>query len=612
MSSSLPSKDEITSLFYDEDNITVHDIRHIIECRIFKQNNSWKAYDKSLKYCFEALNIISDLIKLQIFYNESNEFASLNNNIDDILKHEIQFNIDTLDTHIPQVNSIKDLFNDVSYQQWRYKDIAFKAIQKCNKLLFGVDSLATSLTEIRKFIDNNMNDILMDSMTLLTEIWFYIVLKLKWFKLQVISSFIKSKCLLINFELNLILDYLSYSNIYENDIKFKSEVSDNLQRTVTSFNGFISELIDNTNKSIENKDEMLFNESFKLFLNIETMYNHFNFKWLIPEEAQNNQVSPLFIDEAAFNPYSNFNLKDFKQLEHISQYVNNMIDMSPDTETETELESPSYSPVAGIMEHSIKEQQQQPILYPFQIKSSMNCTGSSYRYITNQLPRLLNAFNNVKQLEYDIGNSSNLLLRDGKDKLNISGSSFIKRESNSYPKERSQSMSSSLSTSSTLCSNTWYPPSPSVRSTYNDNSSTSKIYNNSNNSNIENIDIDFNGKPINSTRKSSTKSLPKGSNLYLLNSFSAGIKNSPVTSTPILNKSHILKNELQMLMSMEEKVSIMNSKIIPERMKFVNSTINSTTSNISGFHNSLLNNLYGVNNVKSSSDIRNKLRSPKQ
>lgn len=605
MSNSLLPKDDITSLFYDENEISIHDIKDVIENQISQQDNTWKAYTTSLNYCFEALSMISDLIKLQMFYNESYEFVSLNNDIDNIFNNRNEFHTGTSDTHIPQVSSIKELFDDVSYRQWKYKDIALKSIQKSNKLLLGLDSLITSLTEIRKFIDNNMDDLLRDSMTLLTEIWFYMMVKLKWFKLQIISSFIKAKCLLINFELNLVLDYLSQSDIYDNNVKFKSEAIDKLKHTITSFNTFIWDLLGNIDKAIENKDEILYNESFKSFLGIETMYNHINFKWLIPEEIQRDGNNPFFIDDVSSNSYLNSDLKDVKQLEHISQYVNSMIDLIPDTETETELESPSHSPMRRTMLHSIKEQQQQQGSNPRStpITSPMNYSGSSYRSISHQLPHLLNAFNNVKQLEHDIETSSNLLLRNKKDNLNAINSTFTKTESNPNSKERSHSISSSLSTSSTLYSTTGHPSSSLPKMAFNDNPSRTQAYNNNNTRNIS-IDINSDDNLTKSAGNFSAQFPSKGSSIFLSNPLSMGIANSPVTSSSLLSKSEILKHDLQMLMSIENQTPIINSKMLPDRNRFADPTIINTTSNISGFHSTLLNNLYGINRAKYSSELR--------
>lgn len=605
---SLP-KDDLTSLFQDnEDDITVFDIQGVIENRISKQNNNWKAYIPSLNYCYEALNILSDLIKLQILYNKSNEFISLNNIINNIFNHDL--NIDTFDTHILQVDSIKDLFNDSSYQQWSHKDIALRAVQKCNKLLFELDTLTKSLADIRVFIGNNMDDLPRDSMTLLTEVWFYLISKLNWFKLQIIFTFVKSKCVLINFELTLILNYISHSDLYENDLQFKSDVMDRLRRTIISFDGLISDLLKNIDRSIKNKDETLYNESFKSFLDIETMYNHTNFRWLIPEETPNEEPDPLFIDDGSFNPYLNSDLRNVKQLKHVSKYVNNMFDLIPGTEAEIELEGLSHSPIGGAMLHSMKEQQRQANPHPTQTKHTMDCSASSFGYITHQLPNLLNAFSNVKQLEYDIETSPNLLSRDERDKINISGGSFIKRELNLVRKERSQSISSSLSTSSTLFSNTGSPSLPPIRSPYNDNFCATKTYNTDNFNNIENININSNGKTINSSRRYSAKFLSKGLGLYFSNPLLASINSSSIPSTSIVNKSQIWKNDFQMLTLMDENFSFINNKISSDRIKFANSMLNHTTSNISGFHSTLLNNIYGINGVKSSRDIRSKLKSP--
>ncbi|CAL9727606.1 mitochondrial distribution and morphology protein 36 [Monosporozyma unispora] len=610
MSNTSSSGDGITSLFQDE-NINVNDLQDVIENQITKPGENWKSYKMSLSYCYESLNIISDLLKLQMFYNDSIEFQSLNGYIEEKFIRNVELNGNMIN-HISHVTKLIELRDDVSYDQWKYKENALKTIQKCNKMLIGLDSLTINLTDIREFIDNNMDELLRDSMTLLAEIWFYLVVQFKWFKIQIVSTFIKSKCLLINFELHLVLDYLMNSDYYEGNAIFKREVSEKLQNTILSFNSYISDLIKNINHAIEIKDENLYNESFTSFLDIEVMYNHLNFEWLIPEE-ENEDANKSLSDETTTKHYLNSDPKDIQNLEHISQYVDNMIELIPESETET----PVHSPRRREQLYPTNNRNNTPMLQGLTAPMS----------ITRELPHLLNAFNNVKRLENDIEASSKLIQRPEKDELiyrNVSPSNVR----TPTLKKRSQSMSSSVSTSSTLYSNPGFPSSSSTTATTSIIVPTAKM----------NDDNDINFKNMYSsmtpTRETANKKLgaayriPNGPTttttttttttpsqmsmsqpgLTLTNPLSVCVTNPLSMSTSMATQSQVLMNDLKKLMLMQEQLSVMNNKTIPTKKSFSNSPLNSAPHGI-GFHSVLLNNLYGISGVRTQTDINRNLRS---
>lgn len=605
---SLTTGDPITSLFHNG-NIKVEEVQDVIENKISKEKTYWKSHAMSLNYCYESLNIMSDLIKLQLFYKDSTDFMILNK----FIQEKFRKNGARLD-HINSIpffatTTLIQLSEDNTYNEWKYKDNALKSIQKCNKLLIGLESLSINLSDIRHFLNNNMNDLLRDSMTLLVEIWLYLINQFKWFKIKILSTFIRSKCLLINFELQLILDYLVGSKYHEKDPVFKVDVKDKLLNTINSFNHFISDLLQNLDQAIVRKDETSFNESFSSFLDIEVMYTNINFTWLNPKEDQNTMSIDL--EEESSKHYLDTDPKDIRDLEHISQYVDNMIELIPEAETQTPLNSPRSR---INVPNSLQQQQR------MQPQTSRYGQQPASVTITRELPHLLNAFNNVKRLESDIEASSRLFRQGEIDDFNLPHAQTPKIET-PRTKRRSQSISSSVSTSSTLYSNSGYHSSSASSSIITASASTIAPTSNTN----DDTDINFKNMyssmtPITtpaknklasayrippSTLSTSTKSsqmFMSQPGLAMPNSLSVCATNPLTVSTSMANQSQLLKNDLMKLMSIEEHPSIPNKK------SFTNSMI-PPGSRVTGFHSVLLNNLYGIGTIRGKNDLPHYSRS---
>lgn len=563
------SGDKITSLFHNG-IVNVDDIQDVIENQITTTHeNHWKAYNISLSHCYNSLNILSDLVKLQIFFKESTDFTSLNNYIDERFVRNLESS-DNIINNISSITTLTELRDDVTYSQWKYKDNSLKCIQKCNKLLIGLDTLTINLNDIREFIDNNMDELLRDSMTLLAELWLYLITQFKWFKMQVISTFIRSKCLLVNFELHLVLDYLMNSNFYDRNQSFKREVSNKLQNTILSFNSYISDLIKNMNHSIEIKNENLFNESFTSFLDIETMYNNLNFEWLIPEGGNMNKSVE---EKTATSHYLNSDPKDIKNLEHISQYVDNMIELIPDSET------PLHSPRITTRDQLYQTNNHNNNSVPHSMTTSMS--------ITRELPHLLNAFNNVKRLENDIEASSRIISRNEREEYNYARSISPSKTQTPHLKRRSQSMSSSVSASSTLYSSPDFVTSTTISAKTNDD----------NDNNFKNVYSSMTlPKETGNKKLAAAYRIPSDPAPQMFMS-QPGLTLSP----PIASQSQVLKNDLRKLMSMQEQLPITNNKAIPSKSSFGNLPLN-VTPHVTGFHSVLLNNLYGIGSIRSQSN----------
>lgn len=616
--------DNVISLFQCDD-IEMGKVQNLIKDQIsLNKDNTWKAHGLSLNYCLESLNIVSDLCKLQIYFNDSVELSTLDYYVN------VKFEVDHISCDLykeqqedskPHIlaSTLKQLQDDVYYPQWKYKNNAMQCINKCNKLLLGLDALDSSLTDIRLFIETNIDDILRDPMTLLYEIWLHLLNKFKWFRIHILNSFVKAKCLMINFELQLFTDFITMnSKYYESYPDFHSDVVTKLQNTIHSFNGYIKNILSNMDNSIHNHDEKLYNESFASFLDMEVMYNQLNLDWLIPQTTEESEEKKDInsIDHPSTRHYLNPDPKEIGKLEHISEYVDNIIELP---EAETPLNSPGYR--TQIYPHNDSHS-------PSITQSFKDTINSSSVRITRELPHLLNAFNNVKRLENDIENSSKYSLHTVTEDPN---KNTISPKSNVYTpkaKKRSQSISSSVSTSSTLYSNYAFPSS-STSATASTLTSTAKLNENDTDMNFKSMYSsmgpanqhsgpkldsayrvsDDTSRPITAITAVSplSSSSPSLSQMYISESSSLSLNNpssicgtNPLSvSTSMVSHSQLLRNDLRKLVSLQEQLPVMKNQTIVTKRSFGSSPLKNSTRNISGFHSILLNNLYGVRSSRS-------------
>lgn len=530
------------SLSYDISNI-----EQIIKNDITATDLDWSKNAIAIDYCYETLNITKDLIKLKLFYQNSNDFSLLDKYIfEKFINFEEDDTVAINESGCP-VKVIDDLLNDVHYPMRQYRFIGLKTVDKCNKMLIGMDSMINKLDEIKQFIWGNVNDITRDSMCLLLEMWLHLFDQFKWLRLRIISSFVKSTCLMINFELQVILDYLMNSTQLDDNQKFKYKARDNIINTIKSFNLFIKGLIDSLNLSIEKYDEKVFNESFQLFIDIETMYHQLNFNWLIPPDADENGTDNMN-ERIGQETDDEVDIHEVEELVGIGHYVDTMVNNSQDTQLDTEIDSDYES-------------------------------GS----IVKELPQLLNAFENVKKLELELS------------------SSFMSDSGANLWKIRSQSVSSDASSSSTLVARenngnyilnknqeTHFK---SVDNTSIPNSSSGQSNPASPMANTENNG----GRSYNKLLKSPLRTSSSFPSLQFSPTASISNRKSVATNTAsTLATQQLLKNDLRKLASLQhEQLGLMKNQPLARSKSFYNNGI--LAPKVMGFHSTVLNNLYGVN-----------------
>lgn len=523
----------------------VSNIEQIIKNDITATDLDWSQNAIAIEYCYETLNITKDLIKLKLFYQNSNDFNLLNEYVfekfinfkpdDDIIINESQC----------QINIVDDLLNDMQYTMRKYKFIGLKSLDKCNKMLIGIDSMINKLDEIKQFIWSNVNDITRDSMCLLLEMWLHLFDQFKWLRLRIISAFVKSTCLMINFELQVILDYLMNSTQLDNNKKFKSKAKDNIINTIKSFNLFIKGLIDSLNLSIDKYDEKVFNESFQLFLDIEAMYHQLNFNWLIPTD--NDKLDDNDVEFITIETDDEADIHEVEELIEIGQYVDTMVDTSQDTELDTEVDTDNES-------------------------------GS----IIKELPQLLNAFENVKRLELELS------------------SSFIGDSGANILKIRSQSMSSEASNTSTVVSRD-----NTSKNVINNNlelpfTTPSNKYDNNNHNNSNPASplgsAHGTGNTFNSTLKSQLPTSRSYPSLQFSPTASISNRKSITHTASTIATQQLLKNDLRKLINLQqEQLALIKNKPLPRSKSFYNNNV--LAPKVMGFHSTILNNLYGVNTM---------------
>ncbi|CCK68390.1 Mdm36p KNAG_0A07370 [Huiozyma naganishii CBS 8797] len=522
-------EDKVISLFNyssSSSDVNTQSIANFINKEITKSSGSQKNFDiVTFYYCRDAVTILSDLVKLETIFRSSRDVKVLNDAIDEKFLSGDEFGTDeirNIKTLAFSVASVQDLISNPNYKQCKYKNVALKCIIKCNKLLLGLHTFKNKLDQLRSVIQRNMRGELLitDSMTLLLQLWFHLLKTIRILNVHVVCTFIKAKCLLINFELTLLLDYVTYH--FGSDANVNGEcfgkVQVNLQKTIKSFNSFISNLISSLETAEGEGDDKLFGESLDAFLDIEVMYNQLNFDWLISTE-QSSKTKDLARSDS---PNKQLNLPEqinelslddeVSEIHKICENIDEITDLLPGSET--------YK------------------------NASSNVSQERGASITKQLPSLLHAFNNLKELENDV--------RPTRVSTHQSPSAYETEH-----KARTQSMSSSVSASSTLFS----------RDTTSERDHSEYMF---------------------------SSFMPS----MLISSSSPGASahsTSPENSmTNSLMSSQILKNDFKKLLEMQQlQQQELFNKTIPTKESFAfGSKIPLPTAH--GFHNTLLNNIYGI------------------
>ncbi|CCF59486.1 hypothetical protein KAFR_0H00770 [Kazachstania africana CBS 2517] len=362
------------------DNFNLDKLCDIIEEETASNRDNLFHIHLVLNHCRDSLNTYLDLANLQKHIYSSNTFKVLNNAVESTF--------------------IDGTVNYISNE--RFKELSLCTIKESNSLLQGINSLSEHTKLIGRFINtmpiDSQNNLISDPMTLLLELWFRNIQKIDFLKMKVISIFMTAKCLLINFELCLIRSYLNdfYTQISSNSDSYKNDLKQNLESTIVSFNSFIGKVIKKLEIAEINNDKTIFNQCFKVFKEIETMYIQLNFNWLISENTFLNEHNQKLIvngPSKVQNDPGSRKTADTDSTIQISKRTNSNDNVTLD-QLAPHGRSSSISSEDTLM-----------------VQSSL----------IKELPNLLDAFNNARRLESELANVQ--INKDHSEKRSISISS---------------------------------------------------------------------------------------------------------------------------------------------------------------------------------------------
>lgn len=426
-----------------------HDVREssagvaMIEEMILNERNNGSVYSHVLNQCESALQTYTDLLKLEMITTKSWYISAL---YDSVL---IRFNL-------------KDN-NNLEQTDEFFKDLALKSIKKCDKSAVGLESLYTSISSFRDFIASStsglsdMSPLLSNSMTLLFEIWVVTNREIRHFQKVIAGIFMRSKLLLIDYELvkiwNLVRskDKNDSTNIDKENVK-------KLETTITSYRAFlkifIAQLQDAECSNQDNSNQDAFEECLRVFFDIESMYQALNFNWLLKENKHLQDKNKILDDKMSRSLPT---INESKEVHNITAFVDDFLQQPPvlqipmdSKHTKTASASSSisstssypFSPTSKFYHclSTTSDDEKSPYPFYFDGNSSDRFTMKNKNYTINdssstlhestmskvadresetdtdsdmylmmektnlskELPKLLNAFSNAKKLEQEI------------------------------------------------------------------------------------------------------------------------------------------------------------------------------------------------------------------
>lgn len=326
-------------------------------------------YSKITSNCSIALKIYKSLLNLEYELN-SWEFLTLKTSIN------INFNFDS----------------NTNTRNFDIK-IAKKVIEKCNFIDDEINKLNFKIKIVINFISGlTIQEYISDPGTLLLKIYFKL-LNLKNSILEKISiSFTKSKLLIINFELKQI------TNMIESQENPLVGIDTNFQATLESYKDFVTILINQLDNAVNEKDTDQIQECLGILNDVESMYDSVRMNFFYTEELNEwEQEQQLLLQE--------------KELEE--SFSNSSPSPSPQTifngdfSEDSIEESNQYSKFSNL--HSSQELPNHHH-HHLSRRGSISSTSSSIATfnsrqpttITEELPYLLQAFDEAKQLEQEL------------------------------------------------------------------------------------------------------------------------------------------------------------------------------------------------------------------
>lgn len=268
-----------------------------------------------------------------------------------------------------------------------YKDVALQTIIKCDKISKGLQQLTDRLDEtlqvIQRSVCNKVKEFYKrDSVCLLLEMWFLCGEILRELKRSVASFFIKAKLLLIDYELECVQMCITGQNELEEHYQALAE-------TTKYYKSFMKVLIRQLKDSEASSDQALFEDCLGIFLEIEGMYHSLNMNWLLAEKKLLKEHS--FRNEPGY------------LMNQINQFVDNNVhdDMSCDGEN-TSISNPISTEDTFISTQEYSKHTPSSILTHLFTETDLSL-DLEHTTISQELPSLLKAFNNAKQLEMEMG-----------------------------------------------------------------------------------------------------------------------------------------------------------------------------------------------------------------
>ncbi|CCH44041.1 Mitochondrial distribution and morphology protein 36 [Wickerhamomyces ciferrii] len=354
-------------------------------------------YSKITSNCSIALKIYKKLLNMEYELN-SWEFLTLKTSIN------INFNLD----------------QNLKQQSTRKFDIkiAKAVIERCGKIDDEISIQDRNLNNVISFISGlTIQEYISDPGTLLLKIYFKI-LNLKTIIIEKINiSYTKSKLLIISFELKQITDMI---NEQENPLV---GVDTDFQSTLEGYKDFVTVLINQLDQAVQDKDSEQIQECLSILNDVEKMYETVRMNFFYTEEWNQWEQEQLSIKQAAeaeAEAQAQLEKERERQSRSRSRYSNSPLGSSPLQspspylsiddeifEDDSILNSPSQQHHQQQFHKHLHSQQNHH--HSLQRRSSISSTTSSIATfnrhpttISEELPYLLQAFDEAKQLEQEL------------------------------------------------------------------------------------------------------------------------------------------------------------------------------------------------------------------
>ncbi|ODQ57399.1 hypothetical protein WICANDRAFT_80742 [Wickerhamomyces anomalus NRRL Y-366-8] len=336
-------------------------------------------YSKITSFCSSALKIYKNLLNLEYELN-SWEFMTLKASININFNHNFSTTTRNFDIKI-----------------------AKKVIDRCNFIDDEINKLLNyKLKIINNFISSlTIQEYLSDPGCLLLKIYFKII-NLKNSIVEKISiSYTKSKLLIISFELKQITDMIEKE---ENPI-----VEDNtdFQSTLEGYKDFVTVLINQLDQAVQEKDSDQIQECLEVLNDVEKMYESVRLNFFINEEYAEWEQDNYYIQSNRERELE----QELAKERELSR--SRSISPSPSSQTSLneELLSSSTSPPSNSSSKflNLHSSQELPGHHHLSRRGSISSTTSSVATLNRQpttiseeLPYLLQAFDEAKQLEQEL------------------------------------------------------------------------------------------------------------------------------------------------------------------------------------------------------------------